>query len=236
MAQQALAAAADAPGYPTTAGAPMVHAAVRRWASRTLQATNPDRLGVLPAIGTKELVAWLPTLLGLGASDTVVIPEIAYPTYEVGALVAGCTVVRSDATVALGPRPASLIWLNSPSNPTGRVLGAKHLAKVVSFARERGAIVVSDECYFELAWSDDPEQRPVSILHPDVCGGSADSVLALHSLSKRSNLAGYRFGFALGDERLHRRAAGGAQAHRVHGAHARAACRSRCPGRRRPRR
>jgi succinyldiaminopimelate transaminase len=202
VAQQALADAADAPGYPTTAGTPLVHAAIRRWASRTLHTTATDGLGVLPAIGTKELVAWLPTLLGLGASDSVVIPEIAYPTYEVGALVAGCSIIRSDATVALGPQPVSLIWLNSPSNPTGQVLGAEHLAKVVSFARERGAVVVSDECYFELPWSDDPAHRPVSILHPDVCGGSAESVVALHSLSKRSNLAGYRFGFALGDERI----------------------------------
>jgi succinyldiaminopimelate transaminase len=202
VAQQALAAAADAPGYPTTAGSPAVHTAIRGWAARTLQAADPAALGVLPAIGTKELVAWLPTLLGLGASDTVVIPNIAYPTYEVGALVAGCSVIRADATVALGPQQASLIWLNSPSNPTGRVLGAEHLAKVVAFARERGAVVVSDECYFELPWSADPAQQPVSVLHPAVCGGTADSVVALHSLSKRSNLAGYRFGFALGDQRV----------------------------------
>jgi succinyldiaminopimelate transaminase len=202
VAQRALAAAADAPGYPTTAGSPRVHEAIRRWAARTLQTASPDGLGVLPAIGTKELVAWLPTLLDLGASDTVVIPEIAYPTYEVGALVAGCSIVRSDATVALGPQPVSLIWLNSPSNPTGRVLGAEHLAKVVAFARERGALVVSDECYFELPWSADPAEQPVSVLHPAVCGGTPDSVVALHSLSKRSNLAGYRFGFALGDPRV----------------------------------
>ena len=202
VAQRALAAAADAPGYPTTAGSPLVHEAIRRWASRTLQVAAPDDLGVLPAIGTKELVAWLPTLLGLGACDTVMIPEIAYPTYQVGALVAGCSIVRSDATVALGPQPVSMIWLNSPANPTGRVLGAEHLAKVVAFARERGAVVVSDECYFELSWAADPAEQPVSVLHPEVCGGNSDSVVALHSLSKRSNLAGYRFGFALGDPRV----------------------------------
>ena len=202
VAQRALAQAADAPGYPTTAGAAQVHEAVRGWAQRTLQVRSPDALGVLPAIGTKEFVAWLPTLLDLGGQDTVVIPEIAYPTYEVGALVAGCRIVRSDATVALGPQPVSLLWINSPSNPTGRVLGAEHLAKVVAFARDRGAVVVSDECYFELSWSQDPAQRPVSVLHPDVCGGSYDSVIALHSLSKRSNLAGYRFGFAIGDPQV----------------------------------
>jgi succinyldiaminopimelate transaminase len=91
-----------------------------------------------------------------------------------------------------------VVWINSPSNPTGRVLPAEHLAKVVSWAREREAIVVSDECYIELGW----DARPVSLLHPSVSGGSHDGILALHSLSKRSNLAGYRFGFAAGDASL----------------------------------
>jgi succinyldiaminopimelate transaminase len=197
VAQRALQAAADSPGYPLTAGTPAVVEAIRSWAGRTLRAADPQALGVVPAIGTKEMVAWLPTLLGLGPSDTVVIPQTAYPTYEVGALVAGCRVLRADSTVALGPQSVSLIWVNSPGNPTGRVLGAEHLAKVVAFARSRGALVVSDECYFELPWS--AENRPVSVLDPDVCGGSYRGVVALHSLSKRSNLAGYRFGFALGD-------------------------------------
>ena len=202
VAQEALAAAANAPGYPLTAGTPAVQQAIRSWAERTLGVSSPADLAVLPAIGTKELVAWLPTLLGLGAQDTVVIPEVAYPTYEVGAMVAGCQVIRSDSTVSIGPRRVSLIWLNSPANPTGRVLGVEHLAKVVAFARARGALVISDECYFELPWSNEASQRPVSVLHPTVCGGSYDSIVALHSLSKRSNLAGYRFGYALGDPRV----------------------------------
>jgi succinyldiaminopimelate transaminase len=143
-------------------------------------------------------VALLPTLLALGPDDTVVIPELAYPTYDVGARVAGCTVVVSDSTVALGPQPVSLVWVNSPSNPTGRVLPAEHLAKVVAWARERGAIVVSDECYFELTW----DTSAVSILDERVCGGSHEGLLAVHSLSKRSNLAGYRAGLVLGDPEL----------------------------------
>jgi succinyldiaminopimelate transaminase len=198
VAQEALAAAANAPGYPQTVGTPALQSAIRSWSARTLGAFAPDELGVVPAIGTKELVAWLPTLLGMGSADTVVIPELAYPTYEVGALIAGCRVLRADSTVAIGPQRVSLIWLNSPANPSGRVLGAAHLAKVLAFARERGAVVVSDECYFELPWT----AQPVSVLHPDVCGGSFEGILALHSLSKRSNLAGYRFGFAVGDRAL----------------------------------
>lgn len=150
---------------------------------------------VLPTIGTKEFVAWLPTLLGLGPDDRVVIPELAYPTYDVGARLAGAQVVVADSLTAIGPARVSLLWLNSPSNPTGKVLPVEHMAKVVSWARERGVLVVSDECYYELPWS----EQPVSVLDPEVCGGDPTGVLALHSLSKRSNLAGYRFGFAAGD-------------------------------------
>jgi succinyldiaminopimelate transaminase len=197
VARAALAAASNAPGYPLTAGDDRLRQAIGDWAARTLR-IDPAAVALVPAIGTKEMVAWLPTLLGLGPGDTVVIPELAYPTYEVGALVAGCRVVRSDSTAALGPQRVSLIWLNSPANPHGRVLPPEHLAKVVAFARERGAVLVSDECYYELPW----DARPCSILDPQVNGGSMDGLIALHSLSKRSNLAGYRFGFAIGDPSL----------------------------------
>jgi succinyldiaminopimelate transaminase len=196
--QAALRAAADAPGYPTTAGTPELAAATGRWLHRRLGLPADATPAVLPTIGSKELVAWLPTLLGLGPDDRVVVPELAYPTYAVGALIAGAQVVVSDSLLALGPAPVALVWVNSPSNPTGRVLPAEHLAKVVAWARERGAVVVSDECYLELGWTADP----VSVLHPDVCGGTYEGVLAVHSLSKRSNLAGYRAGFVAGDPAL----------------------------------
>jgi succinyldiaminopimelate transaminase len=154
---------------------------------------------VLPTIGSKELVAWLPTLLGIGPGDVVVIPSVCYPTYEVGARLAGATAVRSDSLTAVGPSSrVRLVWVNSPANPTGRVLPPAHLRKVVDWARERGAIVASDECYLTLGWESDP----VSALSPEVCGGSYDGVLAVHSLSKRSNLAGYRAGFVAGDPDL----------------------------------
>ena len=192
--QQALAAASDAPGYPFTAGTAALREAVAAWAQRTLGATVAPS-AIIPTIGSKELVALLPTLLGLGPDDTVVVPELAYPTYEVGATVAGCRVQATDSTVAVGPERVSLVWVNSPGNPTGRVLGVEHLAKMVEWARSRGVILVSDECYFELGW----EAEPVSVLDPRVCGSSHEGILAVHSLSKRSNLAGYRAGFVLGD-------------------------------------
>jgi succinyldiaminopimelate transaminase len=196
--RQALAAASNAPGYPTTHGTETLRDSIVRWFDRCLGVPGLPVADVLPAIGTKELVAWLPTLLGLGASDRVVIPELAYPTYAIGARIAGAEVVAADATTAIGPAPVSLVWINSPSNPTGQVLPVDHLRKVVAWARERGAIVVSDECYLELPWDADP----VSILHPDVCDGDRTGLLVLHSLSKRSNLAGYRFGLAAGDSAL----------------------------------
>jgi succinyldiaminopimelate transaminase len=196
--QQALAAATDAPGYPTTHGSPALRESIAGWMTRRLGVHDPDPEAILPAIGTKEMVAWLPTLLGVGGGSTVVIPELAYPTYAIGAALAGAATRASDALVTLGPERVDLLWLNSPSNPTGRVLPVDHLRKVVAWARERGAVVISDECYLELGW----DAEPVSILHPDVCDGDHSGLLALHSLSKRSNLAGYRFGLLTGDPAL----------------------------------
>jgi succinyldiaminopimelate transaminase len=194
----AIAAGSARPGYPPTAGTADLRAALVAYTARRCGAGLPET-GVLPTIGSKELVAALPRLLGLGPGDTVVIPSVCYPTYEVGVRLAGAAVVRSDSLVALGPQPrVGLIWVNSPGNPHGRVLPAAHLRKVVDWARERGAVVASDECYLELGW----DARPVSILDPSVCGGSYDNLLAVHSLSKRSNLAGYRAGFVAGDPAL----------------------------------
>ena len=136
--RRALADASDAPGYPLTAGTPAVRDAIAGWLARSCNVSGTP--GVLPTIGSKELVAWLPTLLGAGPGDTVVIPSVCYPTYEVGVRLAGAAVVRSDSLTALGPRRVAMIWINSPSNPTGRVLPVEHLRKVVAWARERGAV------------------------------------------------------------------------------------------------
>ena len=160
--------------------------------------TGLDEDAVIPAIGTKELIAWLPTLLGLGADDLVVLPELAYPTYEVGVRLAGARFLLADSLTQLGPQSPALVYINSPSNPTGAVLGTDHLRKVVGWARERGAIVASDECYLGLGW----DAEPVSLLHPSVCDGDHTGLLAIHSLSKTSSLAGYRAGFVAGDRAL----------------------------------
>ncbi len=198
--------AADEPGYPTTHGPASLRTALVGALARRF-GVSVDPVSVLPTIGSKELVAWLPTLLGLGAGDTVVIPELAYPTYEVGARIARCDVVRADSTMALGPARVALVWINSPSNPTGRVLPPEHLRKIVDWARERDAVVASDECYLSLSGvdgraTDAPRGGAYSILHPDVCGSSHDSLLAVHSMSKSSGLAGYRAGFVTGDPSL----------------------------------
>jgi succinyldiaminopimelate transaminase len=192
----ALAAASDAPGYPLTHGTPQLRESIAGWLHRRL-GVRVDPAAVLPAIGTKELVAWLPLLIGASAGDLVVHPELAYPTYDVGARIAGATPIAADGLLNLGPQRPKLVWINSPSNPTGKVLPPEHLRKVVAWARERDVVVASDECYVELGWTG---QEPISILHPDICEGSHEGLLAIHSLSKRSNLAGYRAGFVTGDQ------------------------------------
>lgn len=194
----ALAEASAAPGYPWTAGTPELRASAVAALQRRHGISGVADSAVLPVIGSKELIAWLPTLLGLGPEDLVVIPELAYPTYEVGARLAGAGVTAADSLTQLGPRTPAVIYLNSPSNPTGKVLGVEHLRKVVQWARERGTVVVSDECYLGLGW----EERPVSVLHPEVSEGNHRGLLAVHSLSKSSSLAGYRAGFVAGDPDL----------------------------------
>jgi succinyldiaminopimelate transaminase len=207
LVQAALRAGADAPGYPQTYGTPELREAVAAWFARRRGVPDVDPDGVMPTIGSKELVAWLPTLLGLGPGDVVGFPGIAYPTYDVGARLAGATPQVVDGLAALGPLTPSttpkLLWLNSPGNPTGRVLGVEHLAKVVSWARQHGVVVASDECYAELDWRPDTtEPTTPSILDPRVTGGSHEGLLAVYSLSKQSNLAGYRAAFVAGDVSL----------------------------------
>lgn len=195
VARQALVEAADSPGYPTVLGPAPVRQAAVDWLERRVGVTGLDVDQVLMTVGSKELIGNLPAQLGLGAGDLVVFPELAYPTYEVGARYAGCDVLAADSTVAIGPRVPALLYLNSPANPHGQVLGVDHLRKVVEWARERDVLVVSDECYLEFGW----DAQPVSVLHPDVCGGSHEGLVTVHSLSKRSNLAGYRDAFVAGD-------------------------------------
>ena len=193
----ALAAAGNSPGYPLTRGTAELREAAAGWLARG-HGVTVDPGAVLPVVGTKELIAWLPSMLGCGPGDTVTYPALAYPTYDVGARLAGATSLAADATAAAGPARVRLAWVNSPSNPTGRVLPPEHLAKMASWARERGAVLASDECYIGQGW----EAEPVSVLRPEVCGGSHEGLLAVHSLSKRSNMAGYRAGFVTGDPAL----------------------------------
>lgn len=199
--REALAAAGSEPGYPATAGTARLRGAAVSALARRYGITGLAESAVLPVIGSKELIAWLPTLLGLGPRDVVVVPELAYPTYDVGARLARSQVLRADSLTQLGPQTPALLYLNSPSNPTGRVLGVDHLRKVVGWARDRGVLVASDECYLGLAWDVAPP-GPRSVLHPEVCDGDHTGLLAVHSLSKTSSLAGYRAGLVAGDATL----------------------------------
>lgn len=200
----ALAAAADAPGYPTVAGTPALREAIVDWFTRRRGVAGLTVDGVMPTIGSKELVGLLPSLLGIGPGDVVVIPAAAYPTYEVGARAAGAQVLATDDVDDwAGDARVRLVWVNSPRNPTGAVLGVERLRAVVEAARARGAVVASDECYAELPWTEPWLTEGVpSVLDPRVAGDSHAGLLAAYSLSKQSNLAGYRAGLLAGDTDL----------------------------------
>ncbi|WP_207453477.1 succinyldiaminopimelate transaminase [Desertivibrio insolitus] len=191
-----LASATDAHGYPSTAGTIELQQAIVDWYARRRGTEGLTRAHVLPTIGSKEFIAGLPLWLGLGEGDTVVHPRIAYPTYAIGAKIARATPVAADDP-ADWPDTTKLVWLNSPGNPDGRILPASFLRDAVARARELGAVLASDECYAELVWNG--EAPAPGILDPDVTGGDFRGVLSVYSLSKQSNLAGYRAGFVAGD-------------------------------------
>lgn len=188
--QEALREAANSPSYPVTIGTPELRAAITEWAKNNLGATGD--FAVLPLIGSKEFVAWLPTFL---TAKSVLFPEVAYPTYLVGALLAKA----EPATVAIDAHEwpkADLAWVNSPSNPTGRVHSEGEFRAAIDWSRKTGGVVVSDECYLEFGTN----VTPTSILQ--YTNGDNRNILAVHSLSKRSNLAGYRAAFVVGDPTL----------------------------------
>lgn len=195
-------AATAARSYPPSVGTPALRAAASRWMHRRFGVdVDPDH--VAATIGSKELVAGLPHWLRLRGDtdrDTVLHPTVAYPTYAMGAQLAGCRAVavpsRPDGALdldAIDPADAAralVLWSNSPGNPTGAL---DDLPRAAAWGRDRGIVVASDECYAELTWDGPPR----TILEAGEAG-----VLAVHSLSKRSNLAGLRVGFYAGDPDL----------------------------------
>jgi succinyldiaminopimelate transaminase len=202
-------AAAGATGYPATIGSAAYRAAAAAWIGRRFgcPVTADD---IVACVGTKELVASLPRALSLRdpSRDTVLYPAASYPTYAMGATLAGLRAVPvpvderwhldlsgvadDDAARAL------VVWLNDPSNPTGATASPSEMLAAVEWARERGIIVASDECYAEFTYDDEGvPAAPVTAL-----AAGNERVLAVHSLSKRSNMAGLRAGFAAGDHEL----------------------------------
>lgn len=186
--QEALTKASNSPSYPLTAGSSQLKDAIRAWATLNLGATG--EFDVLPVIGSKEFVALLPTFL---QSKTVLYPKIAYPTYLVGTLMASAKAIPVEIDAKNWPT-ADLAWINSPSNPTGQVQSDSEILATINWARNNGSVIASDECYLSFS------KEAKSIL--SLTGGNNEGILAVHSLSKRSNLAGYRAAFVIGDSKL----------------------------------
>ena len=182
----------NSPGYPVTTGSPDLRIALKEYCTTYLGAQGD--FDVLPTIGSKELVALLPFLL---QSKRIIIPEIAYPTYRVGGILANAEVIEVAIDASQWPtKNIDLAWINSPSNPTGRVHNPAELEAVISWRKRTDAVIASDECY--LPFPD--KKKGVSIL--SLTSGDNKKVLAVHSLSKRSNMAGYRGSFVAGDSTL----------------------------------
>ena len=187
--QEVFKAASNSPSYPVTMGTPELREAIANWAKNELGASG--EFGVLPLIGSKELVAWLPTIL---QSKHVLYPEVAYPTYLVGSMIAQTKSSTVDFDATNWP-DGDLAWVNTPSNPTGRVHSDDELLNAINWAR-KGGVVVADECYLEFGNGITPK----SILA--LTGGNNKNILAIHSLSKRSSMAGYRAAMMIGDKDL----------------------------------
>lgn len=221
--QDALTEAANARnayGYPATVGTPELRQSITDWYKRTrgvdLESIDAD---VVPSVGSKEAVALMASMLHLHRGDVVVQPRVSYPTYSIGTQLAGATVHYVDAVEDTqsweGVRNVKAVWVNSPNNPSGKVLNEFQLHDIIVAARKIGAVVLSDECYALLRWNPDlaagmdagsvdtlADNAASSALRTGVCSGSAHGILSLYSLSKQSNMAGYRTAFIAGDSEL----------------------------------
>jgi succinyldiaminopimelate transaminase len=185
-------------GYPASIGSDPLRQAAATWMQRRFDINIPAS-DIAACIGTKEFVASAPAYLKLRTPDrnVVLFPAVAYPTYEMGAILGGCKPVAVPMTAAgkldlaaIDPHDANnalCLWANSPSNPTGALDDLKAVAR---WGQEHGVLILSDECYCEFTW-DAPAQ---SVLQYGTTG-----LVSVHSLSKRSNLAGVRVGFYAGD-------------------------------------
>lgn len=200
--QQALQSGSNWPGYPGSSGTDPLRDAIAQWYERRRGVHQLTRDNVTATVGSKEFIAWLPLLMGLGPDDVIVYPTVAYPTYDIGAKIVGASSVTADSLRELDPETRAkvkLVWVNSPANPTGIVQDENDLREIVADARDLGAVVASDECYAELGWGRWETSRVPCILQESVSDGDLTGLLSVYSLSKQSNMAGYRAAFVAGD-------------------------------------
>ena len=199
---EAMAASGTERGYPASIGSPAFREAAAAWVQRRFGVEVDPDSQIAACIGTKEFVASLPRYLKLRLPDrdTVLYPSVSYPSYAMGATLAGCRAVpvavddkfRIDVDSITGrdARRALCLWVNTPGNPAGAL---DDLGAAAAWGRRNGVLVASDECYAEFTWDGSPRT---------ILEHGTEGVLAVHSLSKRSNMAGVRAGFYAGDAEL----------------------------------
>lgn len=205
--QNAVAQCLNTNTYPLTSGTKELRETIANWLKTVRNVKNISYEDIIPTIGSKEAVAFLPMMLGVKENDIIVRPSKAYPTYDIGALACGAQIISSDNIhdwcddQSICQR-VKLIWVNSPNNPTGRILSIDELKEIVTLARKINAVVVSDECYALFNWQSQSFKPAPSILDDEVSNGNFDNLLMLYSLSKQLNMAGYRSAFMAGDKNL----------------------------------
>lgn len=199
---EALASSGMERSYPPSIGTLAFREKVAEWMLDSFGCNIDPASQIAAAVGTKEFVAGLPHWMKLRSPDrdTVLYPSVSYPSYEMGATLAGCRAVavpvdenwsiRLDEVSDEDRSRALLLWVNTPGNPAG---GLDDLDAVAHWGRSNQIPVFSDECYCEFTWDGSPRT---------ILSSGTKGVVSVHSLSKRSNLAGVRVGFYAGDSEV----------------------------------
>jgi LL-diaminopimelate aminotransferase len=193
--------------YPETEGLPEFRQAVVNWYERRFGVALDAQKEVMSLIGSKEGIGHI-ALCFIDPGDVALVPDPAYPVYEIGTMFAGGSshmlplleehgfLPDLDAVPLDVASRAKVLWLNYPNNPTGAVADVAFFERVVHFAKRHDIAVLHDGPYSEVAYDG---YRPASFLQAK---GAMDVGVEFHSLSKSFNMTGWRIGMACGNPRI----------------------------------